>query len=284
MAKATVSSGVGPTKLQNLLDPQVLGAYLDVKLIDKIKLAPIAEVNRELEGRPGSTITFPKWGYIGDAADLAEGAELKYTDIAESTVDIKVKKVAKGVSITDEAVLSGYGNPVEQIGQQLLTAVASKIEADMYDAVDKEKKANKDTVGCFAHTYNKTNGFTKEDIIDMRAKFGEDQEGEMVLFVNPAEFAKLAKDRDFVQIQQGAQIISGEMGMLYGVRLVVANRVPAGKPFLMKPGALAIVMKRNVMVESERDMDHFATKFAVSDHYVCYVKYADRIVKAAPSA
>ena len=280
MAKATVSGGVGPTKLQNLLDPQVLGAYLDVKLIDKIKLAPIAEINRELEGRPGSTITFPKWGYIGDAADLAEGAALTYENIAESTVEIKVKKVAKGVSITDEAVLSGYGNPVEQIGQQLLTAVASKIEADMYDAVKNEKKATRDTVGCFQHKYT-GNTFTKEDIIDMRAKFGEDQEGEMVLFVNPAEFAVLAKDRDFVQIQQGAQIISGEMGMLYGVRLVVANRVPAGKPFLMKPGALAIVMKRNVMVESERDMDHFATKFAVSDHYVCYVKYADRIVKAS---
>ena len=280
MAKATVSGGTGPTKLQNLLDPQVLGAYLDVKLIDKIKLAPIAEVNRELEGRPGSTITFPKWGYIGDADDLAEGAALSYTDIAESTVDIKVKKVAKGVSITDEAVLSGYGNPVEQIGQQLLTAVASKIEADMYDAVKNEKKATRDTVGCFQHKYT-GDTFTKEDIIDMRAKFGEDQEGEMVLFVNPAEFAVLAKDRDFVQIQQGAQIISGEMGMLYGVRLVVANRVEAGKPFLMKPGALAIVMKRNVMVESERDMDHFATKFAVSDHYVCYVKYADRIVKAS---
>ena len=270
----------GPTKLTNLLDPQVIGAYLDVKLIDKIKLSPIAEINRELEGRPGSTLTFPKWGYIGDAADLAEGAALTYENIAESTVEIKVKKVAKGVSITDEAVLSGYGNPVEQIGQQLLTAVASKIEADMYDAVKNEKKATRDTVGCFQHKYT-GNTFTKEDIIDMRAKFGEDQEGEMVLFVNPAEFAVLAKDRDFVQIQQGAQIISGEMGMLYGVRLVVANRVEAGKPFLMKPGALAIVMKRNVMVESERDMDHFATKFAVSDHYVCYVKYADRIVKAS---
>ena len=118
MAKATVSNGQGPTKLQNLLDPQVLGAYLDVKVIDKIKWAPIAEVNRELEGRPGSTITFPKWGYIGDAADLAEGAALSYTDIAEDTVDIKVTKVAKGVSITDGGVVSGYGNPVEQIGQQ----------------------------------------------------------------------------------------------------------------------------------------------------------------------
>ena len=270
----------GPAKLNKLIDPEVIGAYLDVKLVDKIKLAPIVEVDRTLEGRPGSTLTLPKWGYIGDAADLAEGAALTYSDIAEDTQEVAVKKVAKGVSITDEAVLSGYGNPVEQIGQQLLTAVASKIEADMYDAVKNEKKATRDTVGCFQHKYT-GNTFTKEDIIDMRAKFGEDQEGEMVLFVNPAEFAVLAKDRDFVQIQQGAQIISGEMGMLYGVRLVVANRVPAGKPFLMKPGALAIVMKRNVMVESERDMDHFATKFAVSDHYVCYVKYADRIVKAS---
>ena len=115
----------------------------------------------------------------------------------------------------------------------------------------------------------------------MLAKFGEDQEGEKVLFVNPADFAVLAKDKDFVQIMQGAQIITGEMGQLYGVRIVVANRVEAGKPFMMKPGALSLVMKRNVMVEAERDMDHFANKYAVSDHYAVYVKYADRIVKAA---
>ena len=272
----------GPTKLNKLIDPEVIGAYLDVKLVDKIKLAPIVEIDRTLEGRPGSTLTLPKWGYIGDAADLAEGAALTFEDIAEDTQEVSVKKVAKGVSITDEAVLSGYGNPVEQIGQQLLVAVASKIEADLYDAVKNEKVATRNSAGCLKHQYAGTN-FAKEDIIDMLAKFGEDQEGEKVLFVNPADFAALAKDPDFVQIMQGAQIITGEMGMLYGVRIVVANRVTAGQPFMMKPGALSLVMKRNVMVEAERDMDHFANKYAVSDHYVCYVKYADRIVKAAPS-
>ena len=270
----------GPTKLNKLIDPEVIGAYLDVKLVDKIKLAPIVEVDRTLEGRPGSTLTLPKWGYIGDAADLAEGAALTYEDIAESTQEIAVKKVAKGVSITDEAVLSGYGNPVEQVGQQLLVAVASKIEADLYDAVKNEKVATRNSAGCLKHQYAGA-AFAKEDIIDMLAKFGEDQEGEKVLFVNPADFAVLAKDPDFVQIMQGAQIITGEMGMLYGVRIVVANRVTAGQPFMMKPGALSLVMKRNVMVEAERDMDHFANKYAVSDHYAVYVKYADRIVKAS---
>ena len=51
----------------------------------------------------------------------------------------------------------------------------------------------------------------------------------------------------------------------------------------MKAGALALIMKRNVMVEMDRDITTFSTKFAVSDHYVPYVKYADRIVKCAKS-
>ena len=261
----------GPTKLTNLINPEVIGAYLDVKLVDKIKLSPLVEVDRTLEGRPGNTLSLPKWGYIGDAADLAEGGTLNFENITETMVDVTVKKVAKGVSITDEAVLSGHGNPVEQIGQQLLVSVASKIEADLYAAV-------KGATG--AHKVVDTS-FGKDTIVDMKAKFGEDIEEPMYLFVNPAEYATLVKDPDFVQIQQGAAVISGQVGMLYGVNLVVANRVPAGEPFLMKPGALALIMKRNVMVEADRDINTFSTKYAVSDHYVAYVKYADRIVKCA---
>ena len=262
----------GPTKLSNLINPQVIGAYLDVKLVDKIKLSPLVEMDRTLEGRPGDTLSLPAWAYIGDAKDLAEGAALTFESITESMVNVKVKKVAKGISITDEAVLSGHGNPVEQIGQQLLTAVASKIEADLYAAV-----AAATTQKVVAAT------FSKETIVDMRAKFGEDQEEEMYLFVNPAEYAILCKDKDFVQIQQGAAVISGTIGRLFGVNIVVANRVTAGEPFLMKAGALALIMKRNVMVEMDRDITTFSTKFAVSDHYVPYVKYADRIVKCAKS-
>ena len=261
----------GPTKLQNLINPEVIGAYLDVKLVNKIKLSPIVEIDRTLEGRPGNTLSLPAWTYIGDAADLAEGATLSFENITESMVDVAVKKVAKGISITDEAVLSGHGNPVEQIGQQLLVAVASKIEADMYDAV--KKATTKKVVNA--------NPFAKEAIVDMRAQFGEDQEEAMYLFVNPAEYALLAKDPDFVQIQQGASVISGVMGRLFGVDIVVANRVEAGAPFLMKAGALALIMKRNVMVEADRDINTFSTKYAVSDHYAPYVKYADRIVKYA---
>ena len=62
-----------PTKLSNLLNPQVVAEYIDAKLVDKIKLSPLAVVGTTLQGRPGNTLTVPVWEYIGTAQDLAEG-------------------------------------------------------------------------------------------------------------------------------------------------------------------------------------------------------------------
>ena len=259
----------GMTKLAQLLDPQVIGAYLDVKMIDAIKLTPMISVNRELEGRPGSKLTLPKWGYTGDAADLAEGADVTFDQLVQSTVQVGIKKIAKGIELTDEAILSGYGNPVEQVGQQLLMGVASKIEADLYDLIDKCNDCHKIAEGT---------KFDKYTIVDMKAKFREDMEADtLVLFVTPELYAKLVKDPDFVNIAQGEKIMSGHIGTLFGVNIVVANRVK--KPFMMKQGAIELLMKRNVMVETDRNIKNFTNQFVVSDHYGCYVKYADRIVR-----
>ena len=258
----------GMTKLAQLLDPQVIGAYLDVKMIDAIKLTPMISVNRELEGRPGSKLTLPKWGYTGDAADLAEAAEVTFDQLVQSTVEVGIKKIAKGIELTDEAILSGYGNPVEQVGQQLLMGVASKIEADLYKVIA-------DCTGCPKVTAAK---FDKYTIVDMKAKYREDMEADtLVLFITPELYAQLVKDPDFVNIAQGEKIMSGHIGTLFGVNLVVANRVT--NPFMMKQGAVELLMKRNVIVETDRNIKNFTNQFVVSDHYGCYVKYADRIVK-----
>ena len=47
------------TKLANLIDPEVLAAYIDKKLINNIVFAPLAEVDNTLVGAPGDTIKFP---------------------------------------------------------------------------------------------------------------------------------------------------------------------------------------------------------------------------------
>ena len=119
-----------PTKLENLLNPQVVAEYIDAKLVDKIKLSPLAVVGTTLQGRPGNTLTVPVWEYIGTAQDLAEGVADVPVVLNSDSETVQVKKAAKSVSITDEAILSGHGNPVSEIADQLLLSIADKIEKD----------------------------------------------------------------------------------------------------------------------------------------------------------
>ena len=65
--------------------------------------------------------------YIGDAADVAEGGEVAIEKMTTSTRKATIKKAMKGIGLTDEAVLSGYGNPVGEANTQLAMAIAAKI-------------------------------------------------------------------------------------------------------------------------------------------------------------
>lgn len=49
------------TKLTNMVDPQVLADMISAELEAAIRFSPLANIDRTLEGIPGSTITVPKF-------------------------------------------------------------------------------------------------------------------------------------------------------------------------------------------------------------------------------
>ena len=256
------------TKLTNLIDPQVLADYLDVKLMDAIKFAPLCAVRTDLVGKPGDTLTLPKYAFIGLAEDVAEGADVPMAKLAADTVDVKVKKAGKGVQVTDEAVLSAYGDTVNEIGRQLLMSIAGKVDNDCAEAFRKA-------------TLNVTAAsFDKYVISDMIAKFGEDLEEDMTALINPAHLAILRRDPDFVEVNDGMVIMNGEVGRLFGCRIVISNKVKANEAFLVKAGAVKILMKRNVMVEADRNIVNKTNTYVVDEHYVAYLEDESKIVKA----
>ena len=61
------------TKIADLINPEVMADMISAKVEQKIVVAPFAKVDTSLVGVPGNTITVPKYGYIGDAEDIAEG-------------------------------------------------------------------------------------------------------------------------------------------------------------------------------------------------------------------
>lgn len=266
MADLTRLNGIGDGK--GLIDPQVLGEYLDVKLMDAIKFAPLCNVNNELQGRPGSTLTLPKYSFIGLAKEYAEGANIEMTPLEADSVDVTVKKIGKGVTVTDEAILSAYGDPVDEVAKQLLMAIAGKVDDDCVAAFREAKLVVPATE------------FDKYVISDMIAEFGEDIEEDMVAVINPKHLAQLRRDKDFVEVMAGQKIISGEMGQLFGARVVVSNKCLENEAFLVKAGAVEILMKRNVAVEADRNIVNKTNIFTADEHYVVYLRDESKIVKA----
>ena len=256
------------TKLGNLIDPQVLAEYLDVKLMDAIKFAPLCNINRDLEGRPGSKLTLPKYGFIGEADVVAEGEDIEMAELSATSVEKEVKKVAKGVTVTDEAILSAYGNPADEVAKQLLMAIAGKVDKDCAEAF-REATLNVDVAK-----------FDKNAVVDMIAKFGEDMEEDMVLVINAAHLAELRKDDAFMHVMNGQVIMNGEIGQIFGARVVVSNKVQANEAFLVKAGAVEIIMKRNVAVEADRNIVNKTNIFTADEHYVVYLRDESKIVKA----
>ena len=123
------------TMIADLINPQVMADMISAKIESKIVVAPFAKVDTSLQGVPGNTITVPQYAYIGDAEDIAEGIAAETVKLTTSTTTVTVKKAMKAVELTDEAVLSGYGNPVGETNNQLAKAIASKVDVDAMDVL-----------------------------------------------------------------------------------------------------------------------------------------------------
>ena len=56
MAQVDTTTG---TYLSSLFNPQVVADLIDTKLTDNMVFAPLARIDRTLEGRAGNTVTLP---------------------------------------------------------------------------------------------------------------------------------------------------------------------------------------------------------------------------------
>lgn len=255
------------TILAQMIDPEVMGQMISAQLPKAIKFSGIAPIDTTLEGRPGSTITIPKFKYIGDAEDVAEGAAIDYALLETEDAKYTIKKAGKGVKLTDEAVLSGYGDPVGEAQKQVRMAIASKVDNDIITAA-------KETSLAVAHAID-------FDLIDqLEATFEdapdaieEEDAGTVgVLFLSYKDTAKLRKaaGSDWTKASDlGDKIlISGAFGELLGWEIVRSKKIVDGEGLAVKTGALKTFLKRSVMPEKERDIDHKLTKFNADQHYV----------------
>lgn len=267
------------TKMSNMVNPEVLKDMISAELANAIRFAPLARVDQTLVGQAGNTVTVPRFEYIGDAADVAEGVAMGTTVLTTSTQQATIKKAGKAVEITDESVLSGYGDPLGEAAKQLRLSITNKIDNDTLTAL---------ATTTLVHT---TAAAGKLDVATVEAAqglFNDEDDQPMVLLANPADAAELrnsAAENWTRGSALGDQIlVSGAFGEVLGAQVVRSRKLAVGTAYLVKQGALAIYMKRDVAVETDRDILAKTTVISADEHYGVVLEDESKAVKITITA
>lgn len=264
------------TLTSNLIIPEVVSGLIDSNLGDGITLLPLAEQDDTLVGQPGDTLKFPVFAYIGKAAVVAENGQIIPGQLTASMKSVTVQKYAKAISISDEARLSGYGDPVGEGSRQLAHALDHAVDDDLFQCLNDMGVAHKFVTG----------EVSADAIADALTLFGEDPEGSKVFLTDAKGLATLRKDPDFVgRGDMGEELVMhGAKGEVWGCEIVVSNKVRENaltkekNYFIVKPGALRLVNKQGALVEIEREPEFMRDNIYASLHCVPYLYDASKVV------
>ncbi len=273
------------TRISDMVNPKVMADMISAKIENKIVVAPFAKVDDTLAGVAGDTIVVPQYSYIGDASDVAEGEAVDTTTLITTTTEATIKKAMKAVELSDEAILSGYGNPIGETNNQLAAAIAAKVDNDAMDALQTAKT-----------TYEGEGIISYDGIIDAIDKFGEESNCQKVIFVHPSQLTQLRHDEDFISCEKytGNVILSGEIGMIANTRVVPSKKVPLVDGAYVCPivkiesdaetedetPALTIYLKRDTNVEVERQTLKRVTDISVDKFYTVVLSNDSKVVLA----
>ena len=206
-----------------------MGQMINAKIEALLKLTPYAKVDTTLVGVAGDTKTIPSWKYIGDAEDVEEGAEVGLTTMTASTTSFKIKKAMKAVGITEEARLSGLGDPIGQAETQLAKAIAGKVDSDLLDAALKSKNIV---------DLSATSAISYEGIVDAVAKFEDEEDGvEKVMFISPLQEATLLKDPMFLSADkfEAGVAVRGAIGKIAGCWIKKSKKIKENSETFTNP-------------------------------------------------
>ena len=257
------------TKMEHMINPEVLISMIDGELEFALKFTNLATVDHTLVGRAGNTVSLPAYKMIGEAEDVAEGEAIPVEQLATEMENVTVKKAGKGVRITDEAILSGYGDPLGQASKQLAKAIASKVDSDVMACLDE-----------IGPEMTISKALSADTISEALVKFGEDIEGQKVLLISPAQLHALKKDPTWLSVQElGKEALAeGAIGQIHGCDVVISNRI-TDTNFIVKPGAVAIYLKRETYLETERIPSIRATELTVDKHYTVHLADVTKAIK-----
>lgn len=273
------------TKLAQLINPEVMADMVSAKVDKKVRVIPYAKVDTTLQGQAGDTISVPKYAYIGEAVDVAEGEDIPVRQMAVSSKQYQIKKAAIGGILTDEAVLSGYGNPVGELTNQMALSIGGKTDTDGYEELITAPTA-----------YTASGAISYNEVVKAIDLFEEETNTEKAMFIHPKQVTQLRLDPNFIdKSKYGNEVmLDGEIGMIANARIVASKKVKVADGAYLNPivkleedtetedasPALTIFLKRDTNVETDRIARNRSTEITGDKMYVVALTNETKVIVA----
>lgn len=271
------------TTISKMIDPEVMADMINAKLQKKIKALPYAKIDTTLQGRAGDEITVPRFVWDGEAEVVPEGADIPLRSLGTSTAKYKIAKAGIGGEITDEAILSGYGNPVGALVGGIANSILSRCDSDVHVQLRKATTI-----------YAPGSAISYDNVVGAIDLFEEEENSEKVIFVHPLQVGTLRKDDDFIDKTKygGNVMVTGEIGMISNARVVPSKKVAMIGGNFFCPivkltndieteddiPAITYYIKRNTNVETERKSRARKTEITGDQMYVVALTNDSKVV------
>ena len=207
----------------------------------------------DIGNEAGKTIQVPKYPAI-TAAALTEGTDMSSTTVSTSSVDITVGEVGAQVVLTDLAAM-GAGNPAEELGTVLGNSIATKMDVDLIALFD----GFSTSLGAAAQE------ITVADLFKAAATLRTNKaQGEIFAVVHPYQAYQLKANltNTFANPNggdaQNTAMVNAYVGTIAGIDVYESANITVdgsddAKGAVFSREALAIAMKRDFQIETQRD-------------------------------
>lgn len=254
----------------DFIAPEVYADLAQAEFTGKVKVlgSPAVLEDNTLEGQPGETISFPKWGALGELADLTVGVAMTPTELEQTDSSATIKEAGKAVVINDRdklTMLGGTNGAQSETFRQFGILAARKVDGDLITEA-------RTAAGLTDTTAAGVTTFGLAAVNTAFALFGDDCEPEDFagIYIHADQLGEAFASQDFVdasKVGDNSLIRRGVVGTIRGVPVTVSNRLTTGEVLLMKQRVLGALYKRRPLIEQDRDILKRQDVITTNVHY-----------------
>lgn len=244
-------------------------------LATKVNARTLMTIDNDLTESAGMKKTINTYTYTGVAEALNVGAGSTVATrgtIAYVGNDYTVLRLQQAFDYYDEDAMKD-DKIVDYMLEGASQVMANKLTTDFYTAI-----------GNTTTTHTIYGALSYDGIVDAIAKLNLEDESKVFILINNAQKAEIRKDDDYKAAMMGEVVYNGQVGTVCGIPVICSKAVPQNTVYVATAEAVKCFMKKDVVVETDRDVDTNKNSVYLKTYYIVALVDATKACKVTVNA